>query len=72
MESGPYGPWNQNETYHSIDISAEILAAIAAGSRYLTVVLTVTPQITIEEGATDPYWYLSTSTGYTPPVITFE
>ena len=70
MEMGPYGPWNQNETYHSIDISSEILAAIAAESKYLTVVLTVTPQITIAEGATDPYWYLSRHLTHVPPNIT--
>lgn len=72
MQSGPYGPWNQNLTEHYLDISSEVNAAIAADSKYLTIVFRVTPMVDSRQFGVDPEWFLTKYSPFTPPVLQFR
>lgn len=69
---GPEGPTNELFTQHGIDISAQILATIAAESPYLTVAHKVAPYLEGDYSGLDPTWMLGSYPAEYHPIIIFR
>lgn len=69
---GPEGPTNELFTEHWIDISSQVLDAIAAESPYLTIAHKITPYITGDYSGFDPTWMLGSSPAEYHPEIIFR